>query len=277
MCPRPTGGHSAYEVVLQGAQEVADEQGFQLVSVNTMDDPKRMLELAAQLNHTKTVGTLMVPVQGPMSDQVNDDVLTALTGAKQKVVLLDSDVEGTNRGKFSCVTSQNFEGGYELTRYLIEKGYKRIAFLRGPHLGSSDLRYQGFLKAMEEANLPVRPEYALQIAAREVEHQGIQEVDVFMAMTERPEAIIAIHDLVAVNVIRRSTERGLKIPDTWAVAGFDDLYEAKVVSPPLTTMRQSLTTMGRRAMEILIGEIQGEITQPRIERLPLELVTRESA
>jgi DNA-binding LacI/PurR family transcriptional regulator len=109
-----------------------------------------------------------------------------------------------------------------------------------------------------------------------VEHQGIQEVDVFMAMAERPEAIIAVHDLVAINVIRRSSERGMKIPDAWAVAGFDDLYEAKIANPPLTTMRQSLNMMGRRAMEILIGEIRGEIVQPVIERLPLELVVRET-
>jgi len=276
MCPLSTGSPSAYDEVVRGAQELADQQGYQLVPVNTMDDPKRMVELAAQLNHTKTVGTLLVPAQGPLSDQINTDVLTALVGGNQKVVLIDSEVDGPYKDKFSCVTSQNFEGSLALTRFVISRGYRRIAFLRGPHFPSGDLRYSGFVRAMEEAGLAIRPEYSLQVAARDVEQQGIQEVDVFKAMVEPPDAIICVHDLIAINVIRRSAERGLRIPQDWAVAGFDDLYQSRVCNPPLTTMRQSGVQMGRRAMQILIGEIRGQIAEPVVERLPFELVTRES-
>ncbi|MDD2708299.1 MAG: substrate-binding domain-containing protein [Verrucomicrobiae bacterium] len=145
-----------------------------------------------------------------------------------------------------------------------------------PWTHTAELRFKAYLKAMQEACLEIRPEYSLQVAAREVECQGVQETDVFKAMAEPPQAIIALHDLMALNVIRRCKERGLRVPEDFAVAGFDDLPIARMLNPPLTTVRQAFQEMGRRAVQILAGHIRGEVPPPFKECLPCELIIRES-
>ncbi len=273
-------GHSrqfnTYDEIFRGVQDMAEKEGFSLVQMGTRDEPQKLIDAAARLNHAKTVGALFIPVQGPQGDEVSNEALTALVQAGQKVVVLDSQVEGPFKEKLSCITSRHLEGSYDLTKYVIELGYKRIAYLRGPHVQSGDLRLQGFLKAIHEAGLEVPPEYNLEVAARDVENQGFQEVDVFLAMREPPEAIVCLHDLMAVNVVQRCRERGIRVPEDMAVVGFDDLLQARLCNPPLTTMKQSAFEVGRRATEVLIGHIRGEITEPVFEQIPCELMIRKS-
>jgi GntR family transcriptional regulator, arabinose operon transcriptional repressor len=274
--PGPARQYNTYDEILRGVQEVAEKEGFSLVQIGTRDDPQKLIDAAIRLNHAKTVGALFIPVQGPQGDEASNEALTALVQAGQKVVVLDSQVEGPFVDKLSCITSRHLEGSYELTKYVIGLGYKRIAYLHGPHVQSGDLRLQGFLKAMTEAGLDVPPEYNLEVAARDVENQGFQEVDVFLSMRKPPEAIICLHDLIAVNVVQRCRERGIRVPEDMAVVGFDDLLQARSCNPPLTTMKQFSFEVGRRGAEVLIGHIHGEITEPVFEQIPCELMIRKS-
>jgi DNA-binding LacI/PurR family transcriptional regulator len=270
---RELGG--AFVEVFDGAARQAEEEGYQLVVVDTVHDGQRMLERVGRLNASKPVGTILTPILGT-SDEPAACVVDALTAAGQKVVLVNSGLEGRYEGKLSWVGSRNFEGGHELTRRLISMGYTRIAYLRGPRSHSQQARIDGFTRAMEEAGLPIRPEYMLQVGSDDIREQGVQEVNVFRAMVEPPEAILCVHDLIAVNVIRRCREVGIRVPADVAVAGFDDLPVARACHPPLTTVRQPLREIGRRAMEILIGHIHGRIAKPVIEQLPCKVVVRES-
>jgi GntR family transcriptional regulator, arabinose operon transcriptional repressor len=267
---------NSWERSIAGAQQCAEEHGFRILSANTLNDPHRSLDLVVWLNEAKAIGSLFIPNCQPLSEETNNEVLTALRNSGQQVVLVDTDVAGENDGKVSCVTCQNFEGSYAATRHLIVRGYRRIAYLRGPHRRSGDERFKGFLAAMSDAGLEVRPEYTLKVGEEIVEEQGVQEVDIFKALREPPEAVVCLHDAVALNVLRRCAERGIRVPDDLAVVGFDDVYQSRISHPPLTTVRQDLFRIGYRAMEILVGHVQGEITQPVIERLPCQLVVRKS-
>ncbi|NLX08007.1 MAG: GntR family transcriptional regulator [Phycisphaerae bacterium] len=272
--PRHSGRPGAYEEVLHGVERAAEEAGFHLTTADTRNDPVRSIELAKHFNESKTVGALFIPTQGLDCDQVNREVIRTLRDAGQQVVLIDTDLDGGE--SLSSVVSRNFEGSYAVTRHLIGLGYRRIAHLRGPHNSTTEERLAGFAAAVREAGLAIRPEYTLMVAARDVDEQGVQEVDVFKAMAEPPEAVVCIHDLIALNVLRRCAERGIRVPEDLAVVGFDDLHQARVCSPPLTTVRQQLFTMGKRAMEILVQRIRGETPGPVKERLACELVVRRS-
>lgn len=271
-----SGGVSSTDMTFKGAQEYAEEQGFRLFMAGTMDNPVRARESLARINEAKAIGTMLYPITGPESDNDNQNLVQALQAANQQVVIVDSEIGGEIQNKVSCVTCQNFEGSLRLTQHLISLGYKRIAYLRGPHTYSVDQRHAGFVTAMEDAHLPVRPGYDLLVASRKIEEQGLQEVDVFYSMKEPPEAIICLHDFIALNVLHRCEHYGWRVPDDVAVVGFGDIYQARLAHPPLTTVALEFEKMGRRAMEVLIGHIQGKVTEPVIERLPCELVIRQS-
>lgn len=104
----------------------------------------------------------------------------------------------------------------------------------------------------------------------------MQEVDVFLAMRKPPDAIVCLHDLIALNVLRRCEERGWRVPQDVAVVGFDDLPQAAVCQPPLTTVHQPLLEMGRRAIELLVRQLKGEPLTAHHERLPCSQITRQS-
>ncbi len=276
MFPQNYSEASSTDMLIKGAQEYAEEQGFRLIMAGTMDDPVRAKESLTRINEAKVIGTLLYPLSGPESDTDNQSLVRALQAANQQVVIIDSEIGGEIQNKVSCITCQNFEGSFRLTQHLISLGYKRIAYLRGPHTYSVDQRHSGFIKAMKDAGLPVPPGYDLLVASRKLEEQGQQEVDVLYSMKQPPEVIICLHDLIALNVLHRCAHYGWQVPDDVAVAGFGDIYQARLAHPPLTTVALEFEKMGRRAMEVLIGHIRGDITEPVIERLPCELVIRQS-
>ena len=93
-----------------------------------------------------------------------------------------------------------------------------------------------------------------------------------------PRAVFAANDMMALGAIAALNERGLRVPEDIAVAGFDDIPVARLVSPPLTTVAQFPTALGRRAAEMLFERLSGEYTGPgRRELLKYQLVVRASA
>ncbi len=263
----------AHELLVQGARQAAEDLGYQLAVVDSRNEEEAALRQAMLLNEQKVAGTVVVPPQTISSDAVTDRVVRALVRAGQKVVIAD-DLSGDDT--VPSVSSQNEESMRELTAHLIAKGHRRIAFLTSWRTEAVRERESGFRQAMSEAGLPVRPEYFLEVGGRDPARQGTQEVDVFMAMREPPEAIVCLHDLIAFNVLRRCEERGWRVPQDVAVTGFDDLPGASTAHPPLTTMHQPLKAIGSRAVELLVRQLAGEPIGTVHERLPCRLVVRKS-
>ncbi|WP_052361514.1 substrate-binding domain-containing protein [Geminisphaera colitermitum] len=293
---------SAYSLLTQGAEKAAAELGYQLVLANSQDDAHKAMEEVIRLNELKTVGTLVVPPQTPTYQKTAREVVSALQRAGQKIVLVDTPPIGNGHAiEAPCISSQNREAAYELTRHLIRLGHRRIAFLTSVRIGTVIEREEGFRQAMKEHDLPVPPEYFLEVAGTDIARQGRQELDVFLAMREPPQAIVCLHDLIALNVLKRCAERGCRVPDDIAVAGFDDLPQSAVCHPTLTTVHQPLFEMGYRAVQMLEAQLNApasavtttssnEITTTTAtatepppppataiaERLPCRLVIRES-
>jgi DNA-binding LacI/PurR family transcriptional regulator len=264
----------AYDLLIRGAREMAARRGYQLLLANSHNEAEGGLEQAMSLNENRVAGTIVVPLQTEFPDQSTAAVVRALKNAGQKVVLADED---SPDAELTSVSSQNREAVYELTGHLIGLGYKRIAFLTSTRIEPVKEREEGFRRAMEEAGLPIPPEYFLEVAGRDPGRQGTQEIDMFMAMRTPPEAIVCLHDLIALNALRRCAERGWRVPGDVAIVGFDDLPQAAMAKPSLTSVHQPLTEIGERAVELLINQLEdGEEAGPRHERFPCRLVIRES-
>jgi len=106
-------------------------------------------------------------------------------------------------------------------------------------------------------------------------YQGLREL---LALNPRPTAVFAANDLIALGALMAAREAGLRVPRDVALAGFDDIPTARLVSPALTTVAQFEQSIGRRAAGMLLERLTGAATGPgRREEMPYKLVVRESA
>jgi DNA-binding LacI/PurR family transcriptional regulator len=263
----------AYEEMIRGAESSASGRGYQMLLVNSRNDVNTSFEQVMRLNEQRVAGTILVPIQSDLPQQATADLVAALRRSGQRVVLLD---EFSADEKVPSICSQNREATYALTSHLIKLGHRRIAFASCLRTEPVAEREEGFRAAMEEHGLEIPPEYFLEVASRDPGRQGRQEVDVFMAMRQPPEAIVALHDLIAMNMIQRASERGWKVPQDVAIVGFDDLPQAAYSHPPLTTVHQPFHEMGALAVERLIEQLEKENAPVRHERLACNLVIRSS-
>ncbi len=104
-------------------------------------------------------------------------------------------------------------------------------------------------------------------------------VEAALSLLDRPNpptAILAFNDMLAIGVMQAARLRGVRVADYLSVVGFDDTFEASIVSPPLTTVRQPLAEMGRMAVNLLVRQLQNQPIEALHVQLETKLVVRES-
>lgn len=175
----------------------------------------------------------------------------------------------------TVVDATNWQGAYEATCYLIELGHKRIAFITGlMDLSSAVQRLEGYKAALAEHNIPYQDELVIE---GDYWQPGAYKVTLeFLDKYELPTAIFASNDLAAFGAMDALRERGLRIPEDVSVIGFDDLPQASIVYPKLTTVYQPLETMGRVAAKLLLEQIENPERAPQRVTLATQLVIRDS-
>lgn len=173
----------------------------------------------------------------------------------------------------------NFAGAHAITRHLIDAGHTRIGFLRGPSKYCTlEERKGGYLLAMQQAGLGPN----LEMIPPRVSHgpeKGFGETLALLDLPEPPTAIFAVSDQAAVGAYRAVASRGLTVGVDISVAGFDDIEIAKMLTPPLTTVRNSGTDLGRVAFERLPGMMRGDTagSDAAIKwTIPTRIIERES-
>lgn len=160
----------------------------------------------------------------------------------------------------------------EIVNHLIDHGHKQIAFIAGPagHNASTGRR-EGYLDAMANAGLRVSPEL---IAEGDYSlRSGLEAARLLLDSSTRPTAIFAANDDMAVGAMTALMAAGLSIPGDISVAGFDDTRLASAVWPALTTVRQPVSDMARRAAERLMTPDED---MPLEEVFDFELIVRQS-
>jgi LacI family transcriptional regulator len=172
------------------------------------------------------------------------------------------------------VTADNTGGARAAAELLIGLGHTRIAAVVGPEDTSTARdREAGFRSALADAGiaLPTR-----RIFRREFDHDsGRAGLDALLAVSDPPSAVFCANDFIAVGVLNRALERGLKVPDDLAVVGFDDLDIASWPAFDLTTVHNPIREMARRSAAMLVEIIDGLSPGGR-EVFPTELVLRRT-
>lgn len=168
----------------------------------------------------------------------------------------------------------NFLGGSQAARHLIDLGRRRIAFLghASGHYPEFFERYRGYAQVLRDAGLEVSP--SLQVDAINLELSGHEATRELIKRGEPFDAIVTASDLIAIGAMRELREHQVAVPDDVAVVGFDDIPAASLASPPLTTVMQDTRAAGEVLVDTLLGSIHNEPVEEKV--LPTRLVVRRS-
>lgn len=170
------------------------------------------------------------------------------------------------------VWSDDIQGAYEMTRYLQSLGHTSIGFLGNSRLSWFERRREGYVKAMLDAGLELR---VLEFDYPDLQELGYLGTKSILAEHPSITSIFAAADLVAEGVYRALRDRSVRIPTDVSVAGFNDI-EARVMHPPLTTVRQFPELVGRRLAEMILARAAAPSLPSQRAVIPTQLVKRES-
>ncbi|MBM6994317.1 LacI family DNA-binding transcriptional regulator [Paenibacillus sp. DXFW5] len=255
--------HPYFGGVIEGFKQVATSKGYDLMFISKDIGGKR----SGYLEHCKIRGIDGVVVVLP---DASDPYFQELLESKIPCVLLDqkSTVKST-------VYSDNAEGVRKAVSYLHSIGHRKIAHIGGGPTFAGEQRLNGYIQAMEELGLTINPQHVVQGSYDYTIESGSRAMEELLKADERPTAVFAAGDNLAVGAMMAMKRHGLRVPEDISLVGFDDIEMAKFLTPALTTVRQNTYVLGSRAADMLIYSIEGgEDVQKGV--IPVELVVRES-
>lgn len=174
---------------------------------------------------------------------------------------------------YPSVHATNYQGAVEAMEYLFSLGHKRIGYISGRiELESSNRRLSGYRDSLEKAGIPIEKE--LITSGDYTTQTGIAGARQLLSLNNRPTAIFASNDQMAMGVYQVLQEEGIRIPEDISLIGFDNIPESKYLG--LTTVDQFISEMGYTATEMLIKIINGVPLQDETHKMQTKLIIRNS-
>jgi DNA-binding LacI/PurR family transcriptional regulator len=174
----------------------------------------------------------------------------------------------------TTIGCDNFRGGIDAARHLLQHGRRRIAFLgdASSHYPEFQDRYRGLCEAQGAEGMAIDP--GLQIDAINSQEAGYGAASLLLDRGAQFDAIFAASDTIAIGAMKALRERGLDIPGDVAIVGFDDIPAAGMTHPPLTTIQQDYKQAGEVLVDSLLKQIRNQPLS--IAALPARLIVRQS-
>ena len=235
--------HEFFSAVLDSVRVESERRGYDITFINRNVGRRQ----TSYLQHCLYRGVDGVVIA---SVDFNDPLVLELVHSGLPVVTIDHVFNGR-----IAVMSDNLAGMESLVRYAAAKGHRRLAYIHGERTTVTDGRLTGFYRACEALDIPVREEYVLEGAFHDPV-RCCEATKQLLALPERPSCIFFPDDFSYIGGYNAITEAGLRIPDDISAVGYDGIHLAEVVSPALTTWKQSTDGLGREAAARLIELIE---------------------
>jgi LacI family transcriptional regulator len=255
--------------VARGAEDRAAEDGMTILLGNSDENAERERAYLDLFEEQRVHGVLI----SPLGD--DETRLQRLRGRDTPVVLVDRVSQDR---RLSSVAVDDIVGGELAVRHLIETGRRRIAFVGGPtSIRQVADRLEGARRAVDaepDATLEVVATESLTVLDGRAAGEAIRE----RASGERPDAVFAANDLLAMGVLQAFNMLGsVRVPDDIALIGYDDIDFASAAVVPLSSIRQPASLIGYTAVDLLLKEAaSGSESEPEQVVFQPELVVRES-
>jgi LacI family transcriptional regulator len=267
-----------FGLATRGITDIAKKSGFHVILINTDEETAAEVEAVRVLLDKRVDGLIVAP-----ASSVETQHLQQVRESGRPLVLLDRKAGGLD---VVTIAVDMADVSYESTRYLLESGHRRIAFVStlkteepyeaGMELDSSQIseRLDGMKRAFEEQGLR-HPADLVRLNAGDA--QSIRKIT--MELLQGPDAataIIASDGLIALSVVEAIQELGLSIPGDVSFLMYDDFAWTRLTAPPLTVIAQPVYEMGMAAANALIRQIEGRQAPAAAEPLNARLVHRGS-
>jgi DNA-binding LacI/PurR family transcriptional regulator len=248
-----------------GIEQAANDLGYAVFLANSNADPERERKVVQELAERRVDGIIVT------SSRVGAEYLPLLTKLNVPMVLVNDQYPGEF---VHSVMIANQEGSRVVVGHLIALGHRRIAYIGDRSGYQSDAeRLEGYRQALKEAGIEFVAELAVEGDSRP--EAAVKAMNRLLALSDPPTAVCCYNDMTALGAMKAIRARGLRVPEDVSVTGFDDLFFAAYVDPPLTTVRQPMRLMGRMAMENLFKLMSGEDSVAQVTVDP-ELIVRGS-
>ena len=257
--------------IMAGVYEEAEKLGMCVVTLNVNENA------GGQQCNLKMLKQFLVDGLIIFHEQVEPDAL-------MKEYNLDQDLPVVLIGRADesphayCINTNRENGMYQATKYLLSLNHRRIAFLSGPpEWELSQARLKGIQRALAEADLSLRPPlHRWVIPSIETGFQATSNL-LQLPPEERPTAILAFNDLMAIGASHAVRSVGLNVPDDVSIIGFDNIFITPHTNPPLTTVTQPKFQIGQLAVQKIFNVLNGyDAETGGVTLLECPLVVRES-
>ncbi len=253
--------------IARGVTTAAYREDYNVFLCSSEEDSHRELDLLHSLEEKRIDGLILC------SSRLADEVLAAALVSFPSAVLVN---RRSRKPEVGTVLADDEAGAQMLVAHLLHSNRRRIGFLAGPPLShSGSARLRGYQWALATAGLACLD--ALVQPCPPVVDGGLDTALALLVAQPQIDALFCYNDLVAAGALQACARLGRRVPDDVAVAGFDDIPLAALVTPALTTCRVPRYELGVRATEVLLTQINGRSGECCEAVVPVELILRASA
>ena len=262
----PDISSQVYPEIVRGAEDVANMYDYSIILCNSDFDIQK------EKKYIKVMKEKMVDGLLYMSSSLDPEILQYIKDINMKTVLVESTEDEKT---LPSVTIDNRQAAHEAVKLLIDKGHKKIAYIgiKKERRNAWAKRYDGYVDALNEAGIPV--EESLCFYGDLKAQTGYKGINTILEMN-KVDAVFCASDEIAMGVINALRDKGINVPDDVSVMGFNDIYEASIFYPKITTVAQPFYDMGSVSMRILVKKLRNEPGDQEHFVLPYQIIERDT-
>ncbi len=249
--------------IIIGIQEVMNDAGYQVLICQSNESSKLERKNVEMLEASMVEGLIISVTK----ESKNLDLYQRLLDDRMPLVFINRVLPELNA---SQVIIDDRKCAFKVVEHLIKCGYRRIAHLAGnEHLSVTQRRVEGYKDALKAYDLPFHEQYLMYVGVQQ--DRARVGVNYLLSLKDKPDAIFAVNDPIAIGTMIELKKRGLRIPEEMAVVGFTESPIGRILD--LTSVSQPTQEMGRAAAELLLQQINDTdtATQIRIFDAPLHV------
>nr|NNM90573.1 LacI family DNA-binding transcriptional regulator [Bacilli bacterium] len=265
-----------FTTIARGAEDTAHDHRYRLILCDHDDNPSKEKQYIDALISARVDGMVIVP-----ANDSSKSTLSKLDCHKIPFVLLDRLVDNIEA---DTIIGNNREAAFRLTQHLIDQGHRKIAIIIGPQdIYTARERFNGYLEALGSNYLPILPQLITQTSFEPYHKKKDDQPHLFatiatwMSSADRPTAIIAANNMVAIAVLQQLKALHLRCEEDVALVCFEEIDPHGILEPSLTCAAQPAYQLGKLAVSTLFDRLMHPESPIRTITLPIELHYRSSS
>lgn len=263
----PDISRAYYTQVVRGVEDVCNIYDYNIILCNTDSDPYKEQTYFNVFYEKQCDGILFV------GKGLNNDLYNTMVNSRIPVVL---GAVSDPAERFLSITINNEQASYDITNYLINNGHRKIAFFTDEDESSfvANERKKGYLKALANSKIKFNEDY--EFKGKYTIKGGYDLMEHLLQLSDRPTAVVALNDEMALGAMRKLEDRGMNIPKDMSVVGFNNFEISEWFRPGITTIAQPMYDIGAICARMLIKIINNYKTEKKNITVPHELIIRDS-